>query len=58
MDFLCYSLGPALLVDRSKGDTLKTLTMDFDDKYLTQQTTFANRAVVDEELKTIKINNN
>lgn len=58
MGFSCYSLEPTLLVDRSKGDKLMTLTMDFDDKYLTQQTTFANRAVVDEELKTIKINNN
>ena len=56
MDFLHCSLEPVLLVDRLKGDKPTTLTMDFGDNYLMQQTTFANQAVVDEELNIIKSN--
>lgn len=55
MDFLHYSLEPISLVDLSKDDMLTTLTMDFDDMYLMQQTTFANQVAVDEELKKIMI---
>lgn len=55
MDFLHYSLEPISLVDLSKDDMLTTLTMDFDDMYLMQQTTFANQVAVDEELKKIII---
>jgi len=47
MDFQQYSLKPVPQAARSINDRLTTLTMDYDDMYLKQRTTFANRDEVD-----------
>lgn len=51
MDSRRYSLKPVPQAVRSINDRLATLTTDFDDMYLKQQTTFANRDEVDEVLQ-------
>lgn len=51
MDFRQYSLESVPQAVRSINDRLATLTTDFDDMYLKQRTTFANRGEVDEVLQ-------